>query len=34
MISAIAINAGASLATSNRSDFERFAPLGLKIEKA
>lgn len=31
MIAAIAMNAGAALATSNRVDFERFAPAGLVL---
>ena len=31
MIAAVAIRAGAALATSNPKDFERFAPQGLTI---
>jgi predicted nucleic acid-binding protein len=31
MIAAVAIRAGAALATSNAKDFERFAPHGLTI---
>ena len=31
MIAAAAINAGAKLATSNKADFERMAPLGLNL---
>jgi predicted nucleic acid-binding protein len=32
MIAAAAISSGHSLATFNRSDFERFIPCGLKLE--
>jgi predicted nucleic acid-binding protein len=34
MISAIAMNAGAALATTNVADFERFVSHGLTIETA
>ena len=33
MIAATAVNASASLATSNAADFDRLVPFGLKVER-